>query len=75
VQTLRDRLVQARFRTLAPVYAPADPIADGFIETVSYAGRRVSVLTGARPPERLARVLGILRSLASNRRLRPPAAG
>jgi hypothetical protein len=75
VQTLRDRLVQARFRTLAPVYAPADPIADGFIETVSYAGRRVGLLTGARPPERLARVLGILRSLASNRRLRLPAAG
>lgn len=75
LRALRDRLVQARFATLAPVYAPADPIADGFIDTVSYAGRRVRVLTGARPPERLARVLGILRGIASNRRLRPPAAG
>lgn len=75
VQTLRDRLVQARFATLAPAYAPDDPIADGFVETVSYAGRRVSVLTGARPPERLARVLRILRGIASNRRLKPPAAG
>ena len=75
VQTLRDRLVQARFATLAPVYAPEDVINDGFIDTVSYAGRRVRVLTGARPPERLARVLGILRSIASNRRLSAAAPG
>jgi hypothetical protein len=75
VRTLRDRLVQARFATLAPVYAPADPFADGVVETVSYAGRRVRVLTGARPPERLSRVLGILRAIASNRRLSASAAG
>jgi hypothetical protein len=75
VQAVRDRLRQARFATLAPVYAPANPVADGFVDTVSYAGRRVRVLTGARPPERLERVLRILRSIASVRRLRPPAAG
>jgi hypothetical protein len=75
VQTLRDRLVQARFATLARTYAPDEAIADGFVETVSYAGRRVRVLTGARPPERLARVLAILRGIASNRRLSAAAPG
>jgi hypothetical protein len=75
VRAVRDRLQQARFATLQPAYAPADPVADGFVDTVSYAGRRVSVLTGARPPERLARVLRILRSMASDRRLRLPGAG
>jgi hypothetical protein len=75
VRTVRDALRNARFGTLAPVYAPDDPVADGFVDTVSYAGRRVSVLTGARPPERLARVLRILRSMASDRRLKPRAAG
>ena len=75
VRAVRDALVGARFSTLAPVYAPANPVADGFVDTVSYAGRRVRVLTGADPPERLARALRVLRGVVANRRLRAPAAG
>jgi hypothetical protein len=75
VRAVSDALRRARFGTLAPVYAPADPFADGFTETVAYAGRRPTVLPGARPPERLARVLGLLRNIVATRRLKPLAAG
>jgi hypothetical protein len=75
VRAVRDALVRARFGTLARVYAPDDPFADGFTETVAYAGRRTTVLTGARPPARLARVLAMLRDIVATRRLMPLAAG
>jgi hypothetical protein len=68
VQALRDALVNARFRSLSPVYAPEPPVADGFIESVSYGGRTVRVLTGADPPQRLRRVLALLRDVAARRR-------
>ena len=65
LRALRNALVNARFATLSRVYSPPDPYADGFIEAVTYRGRTVRVLTGARPPARLARVLGVLRELAA----------
>jgi hypothetical protein len=68
LRTLRTALVRARFASLAPVYAPADPVGDGFVESVSYGGRTVRVLTGAEPPARLARVLALLRDHVSRRR-------
>ena len=68
VRAIRDALVNARFATLEPVYAPGNPVADGFVEQVSYGGRTVRVLTGGRPPPRLVRVLELLRDLAGRRR-------
>jgi hypothetical protein len=68
LRALRTSLVSARFPSLSRVYAPDAPYADGFIESVSYGGRTVRVMTGARPPARLARVLGILRPLAAGER-------
>jgi hypothetical protein len=65
LRTLRTALVNARFASLSPVYSPDDPYADGFIESISYGGRTVRVFTGSEPPARLARVLGLLRALAS----------
>jgi hypothetical protein len=61
LKALRDVLVQARFGTLKRVYAPDDPFADGYIESVRYGARTVRVMTGAEVPARLARVLGLLR--------------
>ena len=68
VQALRDALVASRFRSLSPVYAPDEPHADGLIESVSYAGRTVRVLTGAEGPPRLRRVLALLRDIAARNR-------
>jgi hypothetical protein len=68
VRALRDALRNARFATLSPVCAPDTPMGDGFVETVSYGGRTVRVLTGAEPPPRLARVLALLRDIVSRRR-------
>jgi hypothetical protein len=68
VQALRDALVASRFRSLSPLYAPDQPFADGFIESVSYGGRTVRVLTGADPPRRLNRVLALLREIVARGR-------
>jgi hypothetical protein len=68
VRVLRDALRNARFATLQPVYAPEPPVADGLVESVSYAGRTVRVLTGADPPPRLERVLALLRDIVGRRR-------
>lgn len=68
VRALRDALVAARFASLATVYAPDAPVADGFLETVAYGGRSVRVLTGAELPPRLARALAVLRDVVSRRR-------
>lgn len=68
LRALRTALVRARFASLAPVYVPDTPVSDGFVESVSYGGRTVRVLTGAEPPPRLARVLAILRDIVSRRR-------
>ena len=68
VQALRDALVASRFGSLSTVYTPEPPVADGLIESVSYGGRTVRVLTGADPPRRLNRVLGLLRDIAARDR-------
>jgi hypothetical protein len=68
LRRLRTALVNARFASLAPVYAPDTPVADGFVESVSYGGRTVRVLTGAEPPPRLERVLELLRAIVAKRR-------
>jgi hypothetical protein len=67
LRAFRTALVRARFATLAPVYAPDTPLGDGLVESVSYGGRTVRVLTGAEPPPRLARVLALLRDIVSRR--------
>jgi hypothetical protein len=68
LRTLRTLLVNARFGTLDPVYAPDSPYADGLVETISHGGGTVRVLTGAEPPRRLERVLQILRAVVAARR-------
>jgi hypothetical protein len=68
LRALRTALVDARFATLAPVYAPDSPVADGLVESVSYGGRTVRVLTGAEPPRRLDRLLALLRDVVGRRR-------
>jgi hypothetical protein len=68
LRALRTALVEARFATLDPVYAPESPFADGLVESVSYGGRTVRVLTGAEPPRRLDRVLALLREIVARRR-------
>jgi len=62
---LKRDLRDARFETLRPIYDSKVPVADGIIQTVRYAGRRVTVSTGGRPPERLRKVLMRLARLAS----------
>jgi len=61
--TLRDALVAARFATLARVYEPTVPIADGFTYRIAYAGRTVRIEQGAQLPTRLRRVFDLLAKL------------
>jgi uncharacterized cupin superfamily protein len=61
---LRLALVNARFATLAKAYRPDEPIADGFTYGITYAGRRVTIEQGGKPPLRLQRVFDLLRRLA-----------
>jgi hypothetical protein len=63
LRALRTALVQARFATLDDRYEPDEPIADGFVYTIGYAGRTVTIDEGAKPPPRLARVFALLRRL------------
>jgi hypothetical protein len=65
LRAIRNLLERARFSTLQPVYAPGNPVSDGFTETVTYRGRTVRVLTGATPPARFVRALNSLRRLVS----------
>lgn len=65
LRALKRDLRNARFATLQPIYDSKVPVADGIIQTVRYAGHRVTVSTGGRPPERLRKVLMRLARLAS----------
>ena len=47
---------------------PTDPVTDGYVERVSYAGRTVSVAEGANPPARLQRVLTLLADIVARKR-------
>ena len=62
---LRRALRDARFSTLRARYAPKVQIADGFTRSVRYAGRRVTVQDGAKPPARLRELLDRLEKLTS----------
>ena len=66
--SLERALAAARFATLRSAYVPADPVADGYIDRVSYAGRTVSVAEGANPPLRLQRVLTLLADVVARKR-------
>lgn len=62
---LKRDLRDARFSTLRSLYDSKVPVADGISQTVRYAGYRVTVSTGGRPPQRLRKVLMRLSRLAS----------
>src|SRR5438093_122464 len=57
---LRARLRTARFPTLRHKYEADYPVSDGFVYTVSYAGKTVLVNEDAKVPLRLRRVLELL---------------
>jgi hypothetical protein len=64
-RALARALRDARVSTLRGRYAPSTPIADGFVQTVHYAGHDVTVQDGARPPARLGSLLSRLGRLAA----------
>ena len=66
--SLQRALVAARFATLKTQYVPTDPVADGYVERVSYGGRTVSVAQDANPPARLQRVLALLADILARQR-------
>jgi hypothetical protein len=57
LRALKRELEAARFRGLKRAYQPQFPVLDGITQSVTYGGRSVSVYTGAKPPDRLRRVL------------------
>jgi hypothetical protein len=63
LRTLRTALADAHFATLHSHYASDEPIADGFVYRITYAGRTVSIDQGATLPARLEHVFALLRSL------------
>ncbi len=65
LRALKRDLRNARFSTLRSLYDSEYPIADGIAQTVRYAGFRVTVSTGGRPPARLRKVLDRLSRLAA----------
>jgi hypothetical protein len=65
LRVLKRDLRDARFSTLRSLYDSDVPIADGIAQTVRYAGYRVTVSTGGRPPARLRKVLERLSRLAT----------
>lgn len=62
---LKRELRAARFSTLRSLYDSKEPISDGIAQIVRYAGYRVTVSTGGRPPSRLRKVLDRLSRLAA----------
>jgi hypothetical protein len=64
---VESALTRARFATLRREYVPVDPVADGFLDSVTYRGKTVSVAQGAHPPLRLQRVLDLLTGVLSRR--------
>ena len=68
LHALKRDLRDARFSTLLSLYDSEVPIADGINQTVRYAGHRVTVSTGGRPPARLRKVLDRLSRVAARAR-------
>ena len=65
LRALKRDLRDARFSTLRSLYDSKAPISDGINQTVRYAGYRVTVGMGGRPPARLRKVLDRLSRLAA----------
>ena len=65
LHALKRALRNARFSTLRSLYDSKAPISDGINQTVRYAGYRVTVSTGGKPPPRLRKVLDRLSRLAA----------
>jgi hypothetical protein len=63
LQALRTALVSAGFASLHDRYESDEPIADGYVYRIGYAGRTVEIEQGATLPPRLSRVFAFLRSL------------
>ena len=60
---LKLALANARFAGLPKTYESEQPIADGFIYRIAYAGRVVAIEEGAKPPPRVQRVFTLLERL------------
>jgi hypothetical protein len=67
-RALARALRGARVSTLRSRYVASTPIADGFVQTVRYAGHDVTVQDGGRPPARLRSLLNRLGRLAARTR-------
>jgi hypothetical protein len=63
LRALRSALTAAAFSSLQDRYESDEPIADGFVYRIGYAGRTVQIEQGATLPARLDRVFKFLRSL------------
>ena len=61
---LKLALTQARFAGLAKTYESEQPVADGFVYKIAYAGHVVAIEQGAKPPPRVQRVFDFLQRLA-----------
>src|SRR5262249_12239756 len=59
----RTALAPAGFGSLHDRYESDEPIADGYVYRIGYAGRSVEIEQGATLPPRLSRVFAFLRSL------------
>ena len=64
LQRLRTALASAGFASLHDRYESDEPIADGYVYRIGYAGQTVEIEQGATLPPRLSRVFAFLRSLA-----------
>ena len=64
---LRAALADARWGTLRARYAPDTPVADGFLYSITYAGRTIRIDQGAKLPPRLQRPFVLLQRLAGLR--------
>jgi hypothetical protein len=63
LRELTRALADARWSTLARHYAPSVHVADGYVYTITYAGRPVRIDQGASLPFRLRRPLALLSGL------------
>lgn len=66
LRALRLALQQARFATLQRKYESDEPVADGYVYRISYAGRTIRIDEGAKLPPRLARPFSLLHGLVTS---------
>jgi opacity protein-like surface antigen len=60
---LKTALTAARFPGLPDRFESENPIADGFVYRIAYAGHDVQIEQGAKPPLRVQRVFDLLMRL------------